>query len=127
MICQNTKELKDITNSRIINIARRHYKENDNNSNEIISKLVNVNKEDVYLLLTKNNLNLVKSYTEPYTFFLYSGDREIKFLTEKDCNTVLNAIDFNWVEKNYLRTFGFIVDKIYNKENHGKHFKYRNK
>lgn len=105
--------------SKTINKARIFYKESSDNSNEAISNHVNRPLEEINSLLSFKKMNLVRSYTQPYLFFLFNNNLEKKITTEKDCKTVINSINFNILEKKYLRTFGFILTSEFDRKSIG--------
>jgi len=70
--------------SKTTNKARVFYKESLDNSNENISKHVNRPVEEIHSFLSFRKMNLVRSETQPYLFFLFNNNLEKSIKTEND-------------------------------------------
>lgn len=97
-------------NRHTVSKVRKHFLNNPNDTLEDISNKFNLTKSTVGSYLTnKDNLNIVPSLNESNLYFLFSNIMERKIVTETNGRTITNSYDFNFEDKTFMSSFGFIV------------------
>lgn len=90
--------------------VRKYFLNNPNNSLEELSNKFELPKSTIQGYLTnKEELNIVASQNESNLYFLFSNLMERKIVTENDGRTIINSFDFNFNEKIFMRSFGFVI------------------
>ena len=92
--------------SRNTNKIRTYYLANCNKSIKEIAKDLNLSKHAIAEALEKKDLFIVPSLNVENLFFIFNGILE-KQLKVDLSNTVLNEDNFDSIEKNFIRSYGF--------------------